>query len=288
MGNNEEIYHCNCEIEDENLIRQNSIIKLMYMIDRPQPTEFFINVRQMVGQALQQEMNRFKEAQWQKGAHWIKAEWTYPCFEHLTFAYKNQIFCVLIDIIDENSKKSFLPNRYKKNLIDNCIKNNLIPCLYKVSVKDPTNPIFNTIKPVSEGWNLYHAISNEKVIPEELVSNKKIEMSDWELYDFAIQVIRTYITNNLHCKVLSYQNVPEIDPQIWFEDTNHNECYVVVRYTIGSEKVEMPQDINSIQLSLPGYNGYFAGVGFKPDKYFDKKLYRGQGSNVYFDKLIEL
>ena len=39
MGNNEEIYHCNSEIEDENLIRQNSIIKLMYMIDRPQPTE---------------------------------------------------------------------------------------------------------------------------------------------------------------------------------------------------------------------------------------------------------
>ena len=152
MGNNEEIYHCNSEIEDENLIRQNSIIKLMYMIDRPQPTEFFIRVRQMVGHALQQEMNRFKEAQWQKGAHWIKAEWTYPCFEHLTFAYKNQIFCVLIDIIDEYSKKSFLPNRYKKNLIDNCIKNNLIPCLYKVSVKDPTNPIFNTIKPVSEGW----------------------------------------------------------------------------------------------------------------------------------------
>lgn len=267
-----------------------NVIELMYLIDRPQPTEFFVNVRRMAGYSLQREMDKLKEDKWYKGAHWIKAEWTYPCFEHLTFAYKNQIFCVLIDIIDEITGKSVLPDKDKNNLIENCTKNNLIPCLYKVTVKDIHNPIYNTIKPISDGWNLYNAITDNVIIPEDIVSHNKVELSEWELNDFAIQIVRNYIQENLHFKVQSYQNIVGIEPQIWFEDDKKNLCYVVVRNTAyPNNRAEIPDNINSIQLSVASYEGYFASVAFCAKSGDDlSKLYRGDGVHVAFKGLEKL
>ena len=276
----------------ENLNNDEDIVKLMYLIDRPQPTVFFVYVREMVGYWLQQEMNKLKEDKWHQGAHWIKMEWTYPCFEQLTFAYKNQIFCVVIEIIDKTTGESLLPQKWKNNLIDNCIKNNLIPCLYKVSVKDPSNPIYNTIKPITSGWNLFNAITNKPIIPENVISDAKIEISEWELNDFAIQVVREYITNKLNYKILSYQNIIGINPQLWFEDENKNMNYVVVRYAVyPNNKAERPNDLKSIQLSVAAYQGYFASVAFFPSNENSEdisKIYRGEPVNIVFNGLEKL
>jgi hypothetical protein len=259
------------------------IESIMYDIDRPEPSQFFVDTRKLVGNWLQQRMDQTK------GTHWIKGYLTYPAFEHLSFSYKNQIFCVVVDIIDENTKKSYLPEKTRNLLIKECEKNNLIPCLYKVLVDNPKNPAYNTLKQYSDGWNLFDARSDELIIPERLGTDDLVEMSEWELNDFAIQVVRDYITDNLKLKILSYQNIVGVDPQLWFMDDSQEKYYAIVRYTMYPNKdAKIPDNITSIQNKSKGYNGFFASVAFCSKGENPSILYRGQGTFVSFEGLKKL
>lgn len=261
---------------------KENISELMYPIDRPNPTQFFVDVRTLVGCWLQEEIKKTDKA------HWLKTIMTYPCFEHLSIAYKNQIFCILIEIINENTKKSYLPEQYRNNLIKECNKNNLIPCIYKVYVNNPLNPAYNTLKPVNGGWNLYHAATGDLINIEGVVSDLPVVMSEWELHDFAIQIVRDYIVDQLHYPILSYQNIVGIDPQLWFEDENHNKKFVIVRYTKFPEnKAQRPNNIQTIKNSCNGYGGYFASVAFHGEKVPDV-LYRGDKAYIAFNGLEEI
>ena len=271
----------NNEKSNSESIKEN-ISQLMYPIDRPNPTQFFVDVRKLVGCWLQEEMEKTD------GAHWLKTILTYPCFEHLSIAYKNQVFCILIEIINEHTKKSYLPDQYKHNLIKECNKNNLIPCIYKVYVDNPLNPAYNTLKPISKGWNLYHAVTEELLDIKNIVSDLPIAMSEWEMHDFAIQIVRDYIVNQLHFPVLSYQNILGIDPQLWFEDENKNKKFVVVRYTKYPEnRAIKPENIRAIKNNCSGYDGYFASVAFHGEKVPDI-LYRGDKAYLVFEGLEEI
>lgn len=274
----------NFEIFDEEEPEETQPVEtLMYDIDRPEPSQFFVDTRKLVGNWLQQRMNQIE------GTRWIKGYLTYPAFEHLSFSYKNQIFCVVVDIIDENTKKSCLPDKTKNLLIKECEKNNLIPCLYKVLVDNPQNPAYNTLKQYSDGWNLFDARNNEPIIPERLGTDDLVEMSEWELNDFAIQVVRDYITDNLKLKILSYQNIVGIDPQLWFMDDNRQKHFVIVRYTMYPNKdAQKPNNINSIQNKCKGYDGFFASVAFCSKGKNPSVLYRGQESYISFAGLEKL
>ena len=269
--------------EEDTSDESEHIETLMYDIDRPEPSQFFVDTRKLVGNWLQQRMNQID------GTRWIKGYLTYPAFEHLSFSYKNQIFCVVVDIIDENTKESCLPEKTKSLLINECKKNNLIPCLYKVLVDNPKNPAYNTLKQYSDGWNLFDARTNEPIIPERLGTDDFVEMSEWELNDFAIQIVRDYITDNLKLKILSYQNIVGVDPQLWFMDDNRKKHYVIVRYTMYPNKdVKMPNNISGIQNKCKGYDGFFASVAFCSKGENPSMLYRGQESYISFDGLKKL
>ena len=272
------------ETSGEDTSEQSEHIEtLMYDIDRPEPSRFFIDTRKLVGSWLQQRMDQIE------GTCWIKGYLTYPAFEHLSFSYKNQIFCVVVDIIDENTKKSCLPEKTKNLLIKECEKNNLIPCLYKVLVDNPKNPAYNTLKQYSDGWNLFDARSNEPIIPERLGTDDLVEMSEWELNDFAIQIVRDYITDNLKFKILSYQNIVGVDPQLWFIDEHSEKHYVIVRYTMYPNKdAKMPNNIARIQNKCKGYDGFFASVAFCSKEKNLSILYRGQESYISFEGLKKL
>ena len=274
----------NFETFDKEKSEKNQHVKtIMYDIDRPEPSQFFVDTRKLVVDWLQQRINQIE------GTRWIKSYLTYPAFEHLSFSYKNQIFCVLIDIIDENTKKSCLPDKTKNLLIKECEKNNLIPCLYKVLVDNPQNPTYNTLKQYSDGWNLYDARNNEPIIPERLGTDDLIKMSEWELNDFAIQVVRDYITDNLKLKILSYQNIVGIDPQLWFMDDNRQKHFVIVRYTMYPNKdTKKPNHTNSIQDKCKGYEGFFASVAFCSKGENPSVLYRGQENYISFTGLEKL
>jgi|TARA_B100000315_G_C14100982_1_gene373722 hypothetical protein len=66
------------------------------------------------------------------------------------------------------------------------------------------------------------------VNPVAFISGEKIEMTDWELHDFAVQVVRNYIVESLNRKLMSSQGDPQVNPSMWFVGEEGPE-WVVVR-----------------------------------------------------------
>ena len=249
----------------------------VHFIDRPQPPDSFFRVREYAGWELQQKMKVLP------GAHWLKAEYTAPAFENLSFAYKNQIFCVLIVYVHKKTGKAISIGVKRDNLVRECKKNNLVPCVYRILVDDFEKPSLDKLEEVGKGWNLLHAETGVEINPAELANDIPIKMSPWELHDFAVQVVRNYITDKLKYKILSYQTVLGIEPQIFFEDNNGMKNWVVVRHVVYPNKeANMPANIFDIMPSLKECNGYFASVGFCSSDMSNSCLYRGEMAMINF------
>lgn len=254
--------------------------KEMRPIERPQPPDFFFVARQMAGYLLQQELKALP------GAHWLKAEYTCPAFENLTFAYGNQIFCVLFCFIDEKTGESYSIGATKENLISTCEENNMIPCIFGVAVDDINNPSREKIRPLKQGWNLIHAKTGSAINPAVMGNPAPVRMSEWELHDFAVQVVRNHITEKLKLKILSYQTVIGVEPQIFFENEKGEKCWVIVRHVMYPEKragfLSVMYDLHP---SLRKFKGYYASVGFSSMGEEPSILYRGEGANILFKGL---
>ena len=192
-----------------------------YPIDRNEPPQQFLRARSVAGIALQAQFK--KEAgkvEPSRDYRWIKAELTWPSFDHLTFAYGNQIFSVLVELID--GQHSALTQRDRKRCSEAALENSLVPCIFRIDSR--------TMRPLADGWNLIHLLDNGQVVPRDRATDEKILMSEWELRNFAIQIVRNHLEENESHKVLSFCDVIGIDPQIWFEDANGNRHWVIVRH----------------------------------------------------------
>ena len=158
----------------------------LYDVDRESFSKLFEAIHHFTGSHLQREMNAIH-------AQWIKPFLTIPSFEHLSFAYKNQIFCVLINIYDESTQNFSLTVKDVDLLIKECEKNNLVPCIFPVKINSMQYPDLKTLKVFKQGWNLIHAVTKTPIDVFSLGTDAPIPMSQWELHDFAIQVVRNYI-----------------------------------------------------------------------------------------------
>ena len=78
------------------------------------------------------------------------------------------------------------------------------------------------------GWGLVDARTGALVDPAHLVTDEKIEMTEWELQDFAVQVVRTQLEKEV-CQLMSWQGNPDVDPAIWFVGESKGPEWVVVR-----------------------------------------------------------
>jgi hypothetical protein len=58
-------------------------------------------------------------------------------------------------------------------------------------------------KPVNSGWGLIDPESNLSVNPFNLVTEELIEVTEWELLNFGVQVVRDHILKKLHLKIMS-------------------------------------------------------------------------------------
>jgi len=98
--------------------------------------------------------------------------------------------------------------------------------------------------------------------PASLITDEDIEMSDWELQDFAVQVVRQCIEED-GFELMSWQSNPEVNPSIWFTGHNGPEWVMVraVRYPL--ENAEIPHFVNEVEESCKttGKTGHFASVG---------------------------
>lgn len=253
---------------------------IQYLIDRPEPSKIFLQARQIAGFQLQKQFKIYNKGKKiyssNDGFKWIKAEMTYPSFDHLTFAYKNSVFAVVIELID-NTETSFSLQQ-KKRLLIACNENNLIPCLFKVNLQESNNVVFKTnnsiynqddfeLNSVEQGWNLFDPINNKKIDPINLSTEEPAIMSKWELSNFAIQTVIADIVKEEN-KILSFCDMPEINPQIWFKNKEEKIGWIIVKHITNDSDLDYRKWVGLEQKNaqLIPYDGYYASLQFHSKK----------------------
>jgi len=194
---------------------------------------------------------------------------------------RDKAYAVLIDMLDSDTRRSFLRGEMEEDFYLNACGENLIPCLFRVLIDKDKGAI---VGKEDESWNLYRLerkegffhssdpehrqkgvlfLGYEKIDVEGSGSDEPVEMSDWELQECAIQVVMDYgIRKEGKYKISSYSNAPEVDPQIWMVDKYGNRKWVMVRNAMYPERrAKMPDNMGSWARSLDS-GGFFASVAF--------------------------
>jgi hypothetical protein len=277
---------------------------IQYLIDRPEPSEIFLRARHIAGSQLQDQFNANNQKSVNSsydGFKWIKAELTYPSFDNLTFAYKNSVFSVVIELIDD--KGSSFTKQQKDRLLIACEENNLIPCTFRLNFKEKSDNFISKLmgnkeqldyelKPIKQGWNLYDARTSQEIDPLYLASNEKTLMSEWELSNFAIQVVRNDLEKEGN-QILSFCDLPEVNPQIWFKNKKGETGWVIVKHIKNENEKDYKEwvGLEDRNPQLKPYDGYFASVQLVPSvgwigvSEFPTDLFRGDGMYVNYKGL---
>ena len=266
----------------------------MEILDRPNFTEQFFIDRRDAMLHINEIFDQFNSALDNKreGFLWIKTALSYPSFDDFTFAYRNKIFSVIVERAErtENNKFAFGNAQRVFTLLRECKNNNLVPCVYPViENKDGSRifygrPIMNCRngKHVPSSWNLIRADSKTFVDPISEASDELIEVSDWELQNWSVQIVSDYLYKE-GFKRLSYCDMLGIEPHIWFENSNGARCWIEVLYAKYPD-TDKTFSFTNWPYEVLKYDGYKAVVSFANiniDKPYEK-LYRAQGADVNF------
>ena len=253
------------------------------LIERPDPSKEFLQYRH---QAMVRLNDKFKKLYGlahdeQADFRWIKTDLTSPDFEDFAFAYRQQIFSVIVEQanVEKDGKFAFGNPGRVAMLRQICYENNLIPCIYPIIKKDGAN-VFLGI------WNLVHAETREFVDPTSLSSDEPVEVSGWEFRNWAIQIVINYIKEQ-GFQLLSYCDMPGIDPQIWFKNAEGNNCWIeVLPITPGNKPTFSLEGFPS---SVLKYDGYVAEVSFAASEN-DRvsKIFRAKGADVEFEGIKKI
>lgn len=252
----------------------NNPNSMQYLMDRQEPSNLFLEARQIAGVQLQEQfslVNQLAQVAPQDAFRWIKAELTYPAFEHLTFAYKKSIFAVIIEV--RNGNESSLTDQQVNRLQAACLANNLIACVFVIEIDD-------ALAPANSGWNLIDPQTREFINPVAVAEDGPVEMSAWEMSNFSIQVVRDYLEKQGN-EVLSFCDLPEVNPQVWFQNSDGQVCWLIVQNTTTDTPL-LASDWLRFEESNPAlkpYSGYFAAVRIKS---MQQVLFRGAGMMVDF------
>lgn len=245
----------------------------MHNIEMHEVTEEFARCWQAAGRHLQ--------AQVQGKMNWLKASLSPPFLEHLSFRLGNQLFFVRLEPSDSRIR---VPAS-REGLLSIAKGCNGHPCIMPMVQRRG----FWT--PDNSGWGLVDLISEKLMDPVALVSDEPIEMTDWEIHDFAVQVVRDQIVKDGR-ELMSSQGNPAVDPSIWFVGNDGPEWVVVRAARYPAAKVDVPANLPEIADSCArfGKAGHFASVTIaNADDAFDSSgkspslpLWRGYGMYVRF------
>jgi hypothetical protein len=251
----------------------------MYQVEQSEPSYDFKKAWSAAGTHIQSQAD--------KGLHWLRANLNLPMAEHLSFRIGNQIFFIFVEAAEFKYKDTHeLFNRV-------CQAAGAIPCLM------PMEEVLNEWRPKHSGWGLVDVRSMSSINPLDFVTDELIELTDWEIHDFAIQIVCSFLENQGK-KIISRQPSMEIFPSLWFHDENGSNYVVVKAGRYPDSEIPMPSNIQKIKETYDGksMNGFFASVIFVNSKDpFDpdaKKngnflpLYRGHAVMPKFSGLIAL
>ena len=217
---------------------------MSYMIPNPSLPEDFIEVYNTAGKHLQHYFG--------DKLNWVNPSPFNITLSPLTFRLGNQLFFVYV----ETENHPFYP--YKEIFLSNSTDAHAIPTIIQLNcIKDGKSCIKN------EGSGLIHAETMKYLEPENYLTNDLIEISDWELLDFAVQIVADQLEKDGFSEIVKQCHL-KIDPSIWFKDKELNPGYIVVRAirfpkrTASRPEGTLKQDINN---KLPNAKSFFASVG---------------------------
>lgn len=116
-------------------------------------------------------------------------------------------------------------------------------------------------QPTEPGWGLQDAKTRQPINPVALITDELIEMTDWELQDFVVQVVRQHLTQE-GLEIMSFNNHPDVHPSTWFVGDGGPErvSVGVVRYPLS--EAPLPVNLSKLQTTFnrSGHRGHFASV----------------------------
>jgi len=223
-----------------------------------------------------------------QGAHvsWLRVDLAPPFLDHLSFRLGNQLFFLrLLDVDDNLETPGNLSGLHY--ITEGC---NGRACLM------PMKRMPDGWKVYTQGWGLVDASTRQPLDPPSVISSEKIEMTDWELLDFAVQIVRNHIADKLGYDIMSFQSNPSLDPSIWFVGDNGPEWVTVRAVRYPKLEAAMPPNIKNIAKNCirQGKIGHFASVSvansedaFDPDGNIPAlPLWRGHGLFPRFEGLL--
>ncbi len=218
---------------------------------------------------------------------WLKATLAPPFLEHLSFRLGNQLFFIQIE--DEDGMLEVPGSPDGLLAIANGCKGH--PCLM------PMKKLGGKWQPSASGWGLIDAETRRSINPISFVTDEKIEMTEWELQDLAVQVVRQQIEKEGH-QLMSWNGDPRVNPSVWFVGSSGGPEWVLVRAVRHPEK-EATEPENKSELKSHfgkmGFPGHFASVAVaSADDPFDPgaksngnyvPLFRGVGMRIRYEGL---
>lgn len=221
------------------------------------------------------------------GIHtWLRVHPYPPFLEHLSFRLGNQLFFVRVEDADDKVPGPGLLSGLR-TIAEECQGH---ACIMPMKQKGGSGAWV----PARSGWGLLDAVSGRPVNPITLITTDKIEMTQWEVNDMAVQVVRGQLEQHGY-QLMTWQGDPNVDPAIWFVGDSKGPEWVVVRAARYPEKeAKPPGNWNAIvqQCSHMSKIGHFASVALVNAKQpFSEKnepavpLWRGHGMYIRYEGL---
>jgi hypothetical protein len=219
---------------------------------------------------------------------WLKADLNPPFLEHLSFRLGNQLFFVRIIDVDKQLNTPGNPEGLK--MIADACKGHA--CFM------PMQKINDHWVAVENGWGLVNT-EYISINPIELITEDKVVMTDWELQDFAVQIVRDSLVEQGK-ELTSWHGNPAVHPSIWFVGENGLEWVLVKAIRWPETDCEIPENINEIADGVKGVaqKGHFAAVKVaNANDPFDPmakangnfiQLYRGEKLSASYKGLIDI
>ena len=211
---------------------------------------------------------------------WLKKTPLGPYLEHLSFRIGSELY--FVRIVDIDDRKEF-PGTVN-GLLRIAQGNRSHACYFPVRHVTETD----TWESVFDGWGLVDALTGNRVDPAlDLKEQRVVEMTDWELHDLAVQIVRDDLIKKGYI-IESSLNDPAVNPSIWFREKDAGPAsmqYVVVRACRNNLApiASMNLDAATSKLTARGFKGHYAEVIMNSDQ--DGHLYRGRRTNYQYDGL---
>lgn len=206
-----------------------------------------------------------------------------PFLEHLSFRLGNQLFFIRIEDVDCELE---VPGS-RQGVLSIAEGMNGHPCVM------PMRKVAGEWFPASSGWGLLHLSSEEPLDPAEKITDALVEMTDWELQDFAVQLVCERLSESGRT-VISRSNNPAIHPSIWFAGDSGAEWVLVCPVRPPRSEARLPSNTAEMRkrLESAGYAGHKAVVRvasaddpFDPDVGPFTPLHRDRALLVSYDGL---